>query len=116
MSILQDAATAAAAAEEDVRPNLVRGCAKVHLANEGRGGMEGERSQVGAFPPCQSLRRDGRDIVAVQRGLVAHLPRRCCREEMQIGSLDHGGKGENVDDHEFIEPSLIQRSFIFQVR
>ena len=72
VSILQDAAAAA-----DVRPNLGRGCAKVHLTNEGRGGMEGERSQVGAFaalPPCQSLGRDGRYIVAMQRGLVAHLP------------------------------------------
>ena len=86
--------------------------------------MERERSQVGAFAalllsavlPCQSLRRDGRDIVAMQRGLVAHLPRCCCHGEMQIGSLDDGGKGENEDDYEFIEPSLIQRSFIFQVR
>ena len=89
--------------------------------------MERERSQVGAFAalllsallPCQSLRRDGRDIVAMQRGLVAHLPRCCCHGEMYIGSLDDGGKegkGENVDDYEFIEPSLIQRSLIFQVR
>ena len=54
-----------------------------------------------------------RGSAARPRGASAAVAAERCKSDHWMA----GGKGgENVDDHEFIEPSLIPSTFIFQVR